>query len=332
MPYQESIDGRDLETYIPQTIGPDTHRKLSEQDGLPIDFVNARAATQEMKRRIEEVFHGFSDSSFEAINWESSTAMRAAYALAVDRAQDSPVIDASRPFESYLQVNVDNHSDAIKRKIREDHEAGSIPATVVNMMDIYESSLSVTGQDAAGMVMRLVTASLPAMSLKVREESPNLPPTEVTTHAFEEIEISMPDHVQEIQRLQRSMKINAKKAQAQVVGRMGNESLQPGEVIISKEDQKGLLEAFHIQDRPYKSDELLLASRILNDNKYMANTFIAFQLLLMSHAWDYFSQHPERSHQTLEPYNTIFVPIIDKKGDVDAFAPNPRLLRTMSNN
>jgi hypothetical protein len=145
----------------------------------------------------------------------------------------------------------------------------------------------------------------------------------------------MPSHILEIQAIQKTMKINAYKAQAQALRSIDGAHVRresAGRVVISKEDQEGLVEVMHIQDRPYSQGELQLAARLLAENRYVAISLIVFQQLLIQHAWDYFQAHPELFSQNFEPYNPIFIPVKDGLGLITSFAPNPKILRTMSNN
>lgn len=330
----EVIDGKNLEQYISVKLGPFTHRKLSEKDGQSLDLPNARVATQEMRRRLDEVFHHISDVSFQTIKWDSPALMRRSYEIALQTAPEGTVVDKSEPLDSFLTVNIQNHAAAIKERMKANYDPLSVPRTFLNLMSHYEHSLGVSGQESSIMTLRLLTEYLPLINSVAQGRPQGTSEIDAVRNAFRSIEGLMPSHIAEVQAIQKTMKINANKAQALALRSIPSTKAENDQssIVLSKSDQQGLVDAIHIQDRPYSPIELKLAARLLTENQYVAGAFIAFQQLLIQHAWEYLQAHPDRLVQNLEPYNPIFVPVKDADGSITSFAPNPKLLKTMSNN
>ena len=173
----EAIDGRNLELYIPTILGPYTHRKISEVDGRPIDLPNARTATQEMRRRLDEVFHQFSDISFQSIPWHSPDLIKLSYEEARATAPEGAIIDKSIPLEEYLQVNTHYHTSAIRESVESKYDPSSFPRTYLNLMNHYEQSLGVSGQEAAVMTFRLLIEYLPLIAALAQVGKQNISET-----------------------------------------------------------------------------------------------------------------------------------------------------------
>jgi hypothetical protein len=110
----------------------------------------------------------------------------------------------------------------------------------------------------------------------------------------------------------------------------GSEDL-PNYIVLDKKDIEGLIEAYHIQDKPYSKEELALADRLLTENPYLAPALMQFQRLYMSYARQYLIQHPERLQFTMNTMSEIFISVPTQE-DPYRLIPNPKLLKSMANN
>lgn len=333
MSSNENINGSNLEHYIPATIGPYTHRKISEIDGQKIDFSNAHSATREMKRRIDNVFGSFSEVGFSMIDWSDPVI---SYTEAVNRiSEDTIIVDKKLSLEDYLKVDTARYPKAIKERIRSIHETGSIPVVYLDLIDRCERFLNISGQESAILTMRLITVLFPTLASTANELKKHTSEEEASRAAFRTALKFMDTHIEDIQVVQNALDLTTTKAQSLVLNKMVRNTKNKdheAEIIISVTDKDGLVEASHIQDRPYSEEELKVAEKLLASNKYIAKTIIIFQQLLAQHAIEYFFSHPQRLNENLEPYNSIFIPVKGNTGAIESFSPNPKLLRTICNN
>lgn len=333
-----------VDEYINENLGPHTHRRRSEVDNKPIVLEDARIATNQMRQRLESTFRGFSETNFDSVSWHSAEEMKQQYNESLKQIPpDNSIVDTSLSLDSFLRVAVERNPSAIMQNIETQYTEGTIPHSFLKLMQNYQRIFELSPQKAATLTMRYVTASIPQLRKDIDEikTSQGLSEAAAARKAFQKLVDEIPQHSSELSDLQDSLSADKQnllpiaKAHAQLLLRM-NQARDPGaenaSIFISEEDKDGLVEAYHIQDKPYEEEEIQLASTLLEKNPFLGSTLIAFQQAFINYSWSYLRMHPERLNENLEPYNPIFIPIRDAEGTVVSLAPNPKLIKSMCNN
>lgn len=326
----------EIDEYIERAIGPHTHRKKSEVRGEPIDFPLARRATNEMKVRLQMVFRGFSEESLSALNFDSADSAVQHYEDSVARLPDNhPLVDKSHTPDDYLQIRVEKNGEAVKQELLEKYEEGSIPHSFVSIMGAYETAFNLTPQVSSRLTLKYIDSARAELAPKIvlLRQKYSISEEKAAQIAVAELADTVDTHITRVKQVMEESNLPPQNAQAQVVlesVRGKNSSVEYPAIRLSASDKQGLIDAYHIQDRPYTQEELEFAQRLMVENKYVKPMLIGFHELFVQYSQDYMKQHPERMAQNLEPYNPIFIPIRTDDGTVESFAPNPKLLKTMS--
>ncbi len=327
--------------YITDNIGTSTHRDRSENREEPIYFPDARKASHIMRKRIDEVFRGFTDTNFDSVAWTGEQQMKDEYNHSIKQIpSDNTIVDTTLGIDHYLKVNRARNPTAVKQEIEAKYEEQSIPRLFLELINKYEETFSIIPHEAATLVMKHVSGSLPRLkALADRIATDKQVDIIIATKlAFKEM---MPDFLLDIQAIQGMQSSSKTKMESVTMAhahyflgnaKLGSDTNREGSVILTTEDKEGLIEAYHIQDRPYSEIEVQFAAKILEGNSHLRSTLIAFQQMFINYSFTYLQRHPERLAQNLEPYNPIFIPIKDENGTITAIAPNPKLIKSMCNN
>lgn len=335
-----SESGGKLGNYIREVVGDGSTRDAIERRGIQVIKNESLEANRLMKERLG-VLRGISETSIDNLltNFsQSGGEIKNNYQKLLDTVpKEVSHIPDNPQLASFLAVDVKKTAPTIKSEILATYEKESIPHTFITIMNSYEESLGIPSQAAARLTLRYLDASRIELSKTVADLKQNeqLSDEEATRKAIYLLGESRAKHIDEIRRMMQERNLDPLKAHAQVL--LGHvKGTNTPETIpslsISASDKAGLIEAYHIQDRPYTEDELRLTQRILTEDPEVRTTLVAFHKTFLDYFSDYFKQHPDRMQQNLEPFNPIFVPVRDADGTITSLAPNPKLIKTMIQN
>jgi hypothetical protein len=325
-----------LDGYIVAHIGPSTTRHASETRFACPPLSEAVDAEQAIRTVLHTVYDGHVVTELPEAVVHPADDLSEIKDNYWSRAQHVTATHRARPdfkLDDYFQVGQDRHYDAIKASIEETHEPGSVPRVLTDCLDSYRASLGLDGPSASRVLFRLFNASLPDIKkLAHTYRTDGVAAAEASTMAIRDFAAkTVPDHITnlELQVLKGTRVESLINKSSLYPTPEADESYADMTLPISKQDAEGLVTVYHLQDRPYDEADLAMADQLVR-TPAMQRAILLFQESMVDFATGYMAAHPERMQHSLEPYNEIFVPITTESETF--FAPNPKLIKVISNN
>lgn len=307
-----------LDAYIESSIQASTHRHLSEVSSETINHSFRLVALKGMRRRIDEVFSGAESVDITTFSWANRPLdeLESDYMNTVRQIPTTnSFIDPTKLLRAYMYVDTRRLSDEVKEDIRSTHDTNSIPISFVELMEDFEQKLGVQGHEAASLALRHMANHANLIS----DGAANYSNKHRSTIEFAG-RIAFKKFVEEV-----------KAGQNHAIDPLPLREGELSGIEMSISDSIGLIEAYHIYDRPYSLEELKLSERLLRENASIRKSLLAFQLTLVEHFSSIVHECPHILQQSLEPYNPVMVPMVGHSKSEPMFAPNPKLVKTMCN-
>ena len=236
--------------------------------------------------------------------------------------------------DAYFDVGVNRYYQLVRDEIFTNSEVQSVACSFLHIADRYIASFDIDPWEAVRFTTRLLRKHLPSMSERARQIllERDIDKRLVTRQVFLEFlgSDTLNEHFNALKSEISGAKINSAfnylLKENVPVGTNRDDILE-----MFEDDFENLRSAYHLAERPFTKEELLVGQELLDGDSNLRVAIIVFHYQLMNFIASYLTKHPERLAHTTEHLTEIFLTAEDEESHV-RLLPNPKLLNVISRN
>ncbi len=338
IPHGEATDSnlRKIDAYVQDYIGitPTKYASEEQKNCPPLDL--AIGIQRLMAQDHKAIYGNFSSGYTCDFGAEYALQVLALY----DR--DMRLVPAeygtipNADVRAYFDAGISRYYQLVRDEIITKSESQSVAVSFLQIADRYLANFKIEPWEAVRFTTRLVRKHLPSLMERARQIhlTRDLDKRLVTRLVFLDFLNSESIH-QHFTDLKSEVDAGAKINQAFNYLLKENEPIrvakEGGILEMFESDFEQLMTAYHLAERPFTKEELLVGQELLDTDPYLRAALIIFHYQLMNFIAMYLAKHPERLAHTTEHLTEIFLTAENAEQYV-RLLPNPKLLKVISRN